>query len=337
MSQEANIESLAPRSDAMERAAPGSTVRLDQFGRAQRKQRSLWGNAWGQFRRHKLAMAGLVIFAIFLVMTVVGPIVYNVPHDEPQIGGLIPLTNLPPTLDHPMGTDSLGQDMLARILWGGRISLSVGLVAALLSVTVGTLIGAIAGFFGGFADSFLMRVTDMFISLPQLPLLLLITFLFSQSLQDFFQDTFGSANLGVFFMIVLVIGLLAWMSTARLVRASFLSVREKEFVEAARSMGATRSSLMFKHILPNVLSPIIVAATLEVGAAIITESALSFLGLGFPSNVPTWGRMLFEAKDYFEFSPHQALFPGMMIFLTVLAINYMGDGMRDALDPRKSQ
>jgi peptide/nickel transport system permease protein len=333
MSQEANIEAIAPRADSMERAAPGSAVRLDQFGRAQRKQRSLWGNAWRQFRRHKLAMAGLVVFSTFLVVTAIGPLLW----DEEVNAPFAYSAGLTPSLEHPMGTDSLGQDMLARILWGGRISLSVGLVAALLSVIVGTLIGAIAGFFGGFADSFLMRVTDMFISLPQLPLLLLITFLFSQSLQDFFQDTFGSANLGVFCMIVLVIGLLAWMSTARLVRASFLSVREKEFVEAARSMGATRSSLMFKHILPNVLSPIIVAATLEVGAAIITESALSFLGLGFPSNVPTWGRMLFEAKDYFEFSPHQALFPGMMIFLTVLAINYMGDGMRDALDPRKSQ
>jgi peptide/nickel transport system permease protein len=334
MSQEANIESIATRQDAgVAGPAAGAPIRLDQFGRAQRKQRSLWGNAWRQFRRHRLAMVGMIVFGFFLLITFIGPLLWDKEVNSPFAYS----SGLTPSAEHPMGTDSLGQDMLARILWGGRISLSVGLVAALISVTVGTLLGAIAGFFGGFADSALMRLTDMFISLPQLPLLLLITFLFSRSLQNFFQDTFGSANLGVFCMIVVVIGLLAWMSTARLVRASFLSVREKEFVEAARSMGATRASLMFKHILPNVLSPIIVAATLEVGAAIITESALSFLGLGFPSNVPTWGRMLFEAKDYFEFSPHQALFPGMMIFLTVLAINYMGDGLRDALDPRKSQ
>ena len=333
MSQEANIEAIAPRSEPTERATPGSDVRLDQLGRVQRKQRSLWGNAWRQFRRHKLAMAGMVVFGLFLLITLFGPLVWQEEVNAPFAYS----SGLTPSADHPMGTDSLGQDMLARILWGGRISLSVGLVAALISVVVGTLIGAIAGFFGGAADSILMRVTDMFISLPQLPLLLLITFLFSQSLQKFFQRTLGSANLGIFLMIVVVIGLLAWMSTARLVRASFLSVREKEFVEAARSIGATRSSLMFRHILPNVMSPIIVAATLEVGAAIITESALSFLGLGFPSTVPTWGTMLFQAKDYFQFSPHQALFPGMMIFLTVLAINYMGDGMRDALDPRKTQ
>ncbi|MBA2277109.1 MAG: ABC transporter permease [Chloroflexia bacterium] len=337
MSREANIEAIGPRAepaDTPELApAAGAAIRLDQYGRSQRKQRSLWGNAWRQFRRHKLAMAGMVVFALFTLVTFLGPVIYGEKVNAPFAYS----SGLTPSSDHWMGTDSLGQDMMARILWGGRISIAVGLVAALISVVLGTLVGAIAGFFGGAADSILMRITDMFISLPQLPLLLLITFLFKDSLVRFFQSTFGSGNFGVFFMIVVVIGLLAWMSTARLVRASFLSVKEKEFVEAARSMGATRGSLMFRHILPNVMSPIIVAATLEVGAAIITESALSFLGLGFPSNVPTWGRMLFEAKDYFEFSPHQALFPGMMIFLTVLAINYMGDGLRDALDPRKTQ
>ncbi len=178
MSQETNIESIAPRSEPMERATPGASVRLDQFGRSQRKQRSLWGNAWRQFRRHKLAMAGLVVFGLFLLITLFGPLLWNEKVNAPFAYD----SGLTPSTDHPMGTDSLGQDMLARILWGGRISLSVGLVAALISVVVGTLIGAIAGFFGGAADSILMRVTDMFISLPQLPLLLLITFLFSQSL-----------------------------------------------------------------------------------------------------------------------------------------------------------
>jgi peptide/nickel transport system permease protein len=241
-----------------------------------------------------------------------------------------------PSLSNPMGTDSLAQDVLARVLYGGRISISVGLVAAFVAISLGTIVGALAGFFGGFLDNLLMRITDLFISLPQLPLLLLITFLFRESMQNFAEEYFGSRNVGVFILIVVVIGCLAWMPTARLVRASFLSVKEKEFVEAARSVGATRSMLISRHILPNVLSPIIVAATLEVGGAIITESALSFLGLGFPSDVPTWGQMLFQAKDYLEFAPHEALFPGTLIFLTVLAINYIGDGLRDALDPRKS-
>jgi peptide/nickel transport system permease protein len=307
-----------------------SRLRLDQA--RVRPQRSLWNNAWRQFRRHKLAMAGLVIFVSFLLITMIGPFVYGRPVNSPFEYD----TSQTPSLSNLMGTDSMGQDILARILYGGRISLAVGLVAAFVAILIGTLVGAIAGFFGGFLDGFLMRVTDLFLALPNLPLLLLITFLFGQSMRNFGDDVFGSTTVGIFLLIVIVIGGLAWMQTARLVRASFLSVKEKEFVEAARSIGANQSSLIFKQILPNVLSPIIVAATLEVGAAIITESSLSFLGLGFPSDVPTWGRMLFEAKDYIQMSPHEALIPGAMIFLTVLAINYMGDGLRDALDPRKS-
>ncbi len=298
-----------------------------------RKQRSLWGNAWRQFRRHKLAMAGLVVFIGFVFATFVGTAIYPKEIDEIDFS----ITSGALTWDHPFGTDSLGQDILARILWGGRISIAVGLTAAAVAIILGTMIGAIAGFFGGFADSALMRITDLFISLPQLPLLLMISYLFKQPIGDFFEDATGSRTLGIFILIVIVIGALSWMPTARLVRASFLSAKEKEFVEAARSIGATRSSLIFKHILPNVMSPIIVAATLGVGAAIITESALSFLGLGFPSDIPTWGSMLYEAKDRISFAPHEAMFPGLMIFLTVLSINYIGDGLRDALDPRKSQ
>ncbi|HWV34302.1 MAG TPA: ABC transporter permease [Thermomicrobiales bacterium] len=297
-----------------------------------RPQRSLWNNAWRQFRHHRLAMAGLIVFLAFILITALGPFFYQRPVNSPFEYD----TSMSPSLDHLLGTDSLGQDILARILYGGRISLAVGIVAALVAIGIGTFIGAMAGFFGGFADSVLMRLTDLFLALPQLPLLLLITFLFGQSMKNFGDRVFGSPTIGIFLLIVVVIGVLAWMQTARLVRASFLSVKEKEFVEAARSIGATRSSLIFKQILPNVLSPIIVAATLEVGAAIITESSLAFLGLGFPSDVPSWGRMLYEAKDYLQMSPHEALIPGTMIFLTVLAINYMGDGLRDALDPRKS-
>ncbi len=296
-----------------------------------RPTRSLWNNAWRQFRKHRLAMAGLVVFAFLILAVLIGPLVWPEKVNDPFAFD----TGESPSLSHPMGTDSLGQDILARILYGGRISLAVGLVAAFVAISLGTIIGAVAGFFGGFVDSLLMRITDLFISLPSLPLLLLITFLFKESMQNFAEDRFGSRNFGVFLLVVLVIAILAWMPTARLVRASFLSVKEKEFVEAAKSIGATRGLLMGKHILPNVLSPIIVAATLEIGGAIITESALSFLGLGFPSDVPTWGQMLFQAKDYLELYPHEALFPGTLIFITVLSVNYIGDGLRDALDPRK--
>jgi peptide/nickel transport system permease protein len=310
---------------------PDRAKRLDSLQLS--KQRSLWSNAFSQFRRHRLAMAGLIVFIFLLFATFLGSAIYPRQIDEIDFS----LTSGTLTWSHPFGTDSLGQDLLARILWGGRISLAVGLVAAAVAVTLGTAIGALSGFFGGAVDSALMRLTDLFISLPQVPLLLVISFLYKQSFYNFFDRRFGDGTIGIFVLIVSVIGILNWMPTARLVRASFLAMKEKEFVEAARSIGATRPILMFRHILPNVMSPIIVAATLGVGAAIITESALSFLGLGFPSDVPTWGSMLYDAKDRFDYAPHEALFPGAMIFLTVLAINYIGDGLRDALDPRKTQ
>ena len=324
--------SAPARSVSAERPGPALPDLSSAALVAAKDQRSLWGNAWRQFRKHKLAMAGLVLFSFMLLATFVGSPLY--PQEIDEIDFSVSGAGL--SSAHPFGTDSLGRDLLARMLWGGRISLAVGLIAALVAILVGTAIGAIAGFFGGTADTILMRFTDLFISLPQVPLLLVISFLYRDAFYGLFQDRTGSGVLGIFVLIVVVIGLLSWMPTSRLVRASFLSTKEKEFVEAAESMGATRTSRIFRHILPNVMSPIIVAATLGVGAAIITESALSFLGLGFPSDVPTWGSMLLEAKDRLEFAPHEALFPGMMIFLTVLSINYIGDGLRDALDPRKT-
>ena len=295
-------------------------------------QRSLWGDAWRQFRKHKLAMAGLMLFVFMLLATFVGSPLYAQRIDAIDFS----VSGSGISMAHPFGTDSLGRDILARMLWGGRISLAVGIIAASVAILLGTTIGAIAGFVGGITDTSLMRLTDLFISLPQVPLLLVISFLYKQAFYDFFQHRTGSGVTGIFLLIVFVIGLLNWMPTTRLVRASYLSTKQKEFVEAAEAMGSSRASQMFRHILPNVMSPIIVAATLGVGAAIITESALSFLGLGFPSDIPTWGSMLYEAKDRFEIAPHEAIFPGMMIFLTVLSINYIGDGLRDALDPRKT-
>jgi len=339
MSQEADLNVVrplgarTPRADGVVVPAPPRGGLAGTAEPKARKHRSLWGNAWRQFRRHRLAMVGLVVFVTLVLATFLGSALYGRAIDQPF--------EYDPSLgfnrDNLLGTDSLGQDVLARVLWGGRISIAVGLTAALVAIVLGTAVGSIAGFFGGVADTLLMRVTDMFISLPQLPLLLLISYLFRKSVVDLFDQRFGSPLMGYFTLIVVVISFLNWMPTARLVRASFLAAKEKEFIEAARSIGATRSSLMLKHILPNVLSPIIVAATLGIGAAIITESTLSYLGLGFPSDVPTWGRMLNDAQQYLQLSPHEALVPGFFIFITVLAINYIGDGLRDALDPRKTQ
>jgi peptide/nickel transport system permease protein len=234
-----------------------------------------------------------------------------------------------PSLSHPLGTNDLGQDQLARLLFGGRISLTVGLAAMGVAMSVGTLVGAIAGFYGGRIDTFLMGVTNLFLSLPQLPLLLLIVYLFRDSLK-----TLVGPEWGIFILVVLVIGLLNWMSVARLVRGQFLKLREMEFISAARALGASPWRLIWVHLLPNVFGVMIVAATLAVANGIITESTLSFLGLGFPPDLPTWGQMLFKAKDYLTTAPFMALFPALAIFLTVMSINYIGDGLQDALNPK---
>jgi len=254
------------------------------------------------------------------------PLLYRVPIDEIDFKAKLKS----PSRAHPLGTDDLGQDLLARMLYGGRISLAVGVAAMLIAISVGTAVGAVAGQVGGAVDNALMRVTDLFLSLPQLPLLLLIVYLF----RDVLKKALGPET-GVFVLIVVVIGGLRWMPVARLVRAQFLSLREKEFVEAARVLGAAPLRQVVRHILPNAVGPVIVAGSLDVAAAILAESSLSFLGLGFPPDIPTWGRILFDAKDNLDFAPHWAIFPGTAIFLTVLSINYIGDGLRDALDPRK--
>ncbi len=287
----------------------------------------MWGDTWRRFRRHRLAMAGAAMFLALTAATLVGPFVYRLGINTIDFHASM----VGPSRAHPLGTNDLGQDMLARILSGGRISIAVGITAMLMSVFLGTLVGSIAGFFGRTADLVLMRVTDVFLSLPQLPLLLLVIYLFRERL----TQTFGP-QVGIFWLIVAVIGGLNWMSTARLVRASFLSVKEKEFVEAARGLGVGTGRQIFRHILPNVLSPVIVAATLSVGSAIIAESTLSFLGLGFPPDVPTWGRLLYDAQNYLDLAPHMALFPGLAICLTVLSVNYVGDGLRDAIDPTRT-
>ena len=290
-------------------------------GRA--KPYSIGGEAWRRFRRHRLALAGAIILAVIVLAVLVGPWAWPVPINDIDFGARL----AGPSLAHPFGTDDLGQDLLARMLYGGRISLAVGFAAMLIAVFIGILIGALAGISRGSIDAALMWFTDLFLSLPQLPLLLLIIYLFRDALK-----ALVGVEAGIFIMIVAVIG---GMPVARLVRAQFLSLREKEFVEAARALGVSQLRLVVRHILPNALGPVIVAGTIDVAAAIIAESTLSFLGLGFPPDIPTWGRILFDARDYLDVAPHWAIFPGMAIFLAVLSINYIGDGLRDALDPRR--
>ncbi len=304
-----------PASPTVE-AAAGARVRPFSPGR----------EAWRRFRRHRLAVASAVVLGAMVLLVLFGPLIWRVPINEIDFTARL----AGPSLKHPLGTDDLGQDLFARMLYGGRISLAVGLAAMLVAITVGVIVGAIAGISRGSVDAALMWVTDLFLSLPQLPLLLLVIYLF----RDTLKDAFGP-ELGVFILIVAVIGAFRWMPVARLVRAQFFSLREKEFVEAARALGASTPRTVVRHILPNSLGPVIVAGTIDVAAAIIAESTLSFLGLGFPPDIPTWGRLLFDAKDYLDIAPHWALFPGAAIFLAVLTINFIGDGLRDALDPRK--
>lgn len=296
-------------------------------GDAPIRSHSFWGgSAWHRFCRHRLALLGMVILGAIVTAVLLGPWIWQIPIDDIDLTARLN----GPSFRHPFGTDDLGQDLLARMLYGGRISVAVGVSAMLIAVVVGVIVGAIAGVAPGSVDTAVMWLTDLFLSLPQLPLLLLVIYLFRDSLKSL-----AGPEVGIFILIVVVIGGFRWMPLARLVRAQFLSLRETEFVEAARAVGASPLRLVVRHILPNSLGPVIVAGTIDVSAAIIAESTLSFLGLGFPPDIPTWGRILFDAKDHLDVAPHWALFPGTLIFLTVLSINYLGDGMRDALDPRE--
>jgi peptide/nickel transport system permease protein len=238
------------------------------------------------------------------------------------------MRNQGPSFAHPLGTDQLGRDMLARMMFGGRISLAVGTVAMLVAIFIGTAVGVLAGYFRRI-DGLLMRLTDLFLALPLLPLLLVMIFLF----RDPVAGVLGP-RLGTFLLIVMAIGLTSWMQAARVVRGEVLALKEREFVLAARSIGTPSRRIIIRHILPNVLSPVLVAATLGIAAAIITESVLSFLGLGFPPDFPTWGRLLYDGIAEIRTYPERVMWPGIAISITVLSVNYIGDGLRDALDPR---
>ncbi len=286
--------------------------------------RSLWSDVWSQFSTHIGAVAGTIVFLLIILAVIFGPMIHDV---DPQFLNIRD-KNQGMSWAHPMGTDNLGRDMFAQVLAGGRVSLAVGVTAMLLSLVIGALVGVLAGYFKKL-DGPLMRMTDLFLALPLLPLLLVIIMLF----RDTLRAAFGPET-GIFLLIVFVIGITSWMQTARIVRGDVLALKEREFVLAAQSIGTPSRRIITRHVLPNVLSPIMVSATLGVAHAIITESALSFLGLGFPSDFPTWGRLLYDGANFMTLNPERVFWPGLAISLTVLSVNYVGDGLRDALDPR---
>ena len=279
------------------------------------RPRSQWRLAGERFAQHRLALVSIFVLVALALLSAFAPFIS--PYD-PERTRLLDIYERP-SLSHPFGTDSLGRDLATRILYGGRVSLSVGVLAVTVAISFGTLVGMLAGYYGKWVDTVLMRFVDMMFSFPRLFLLII------------FGVFFKGMTLGV---IVLVLGLLSWMTTSRLVRAQFLSLKEREFVLAARAVGVRDWRIILRHLLPNALAPIIVAATLGVASAIISESTLSFLGLGIQPPTPSWGNMLRDATSDMEKAPWLAIFPGLAIFLAVVSINFIGDGLRDALDPR---
>ena len=276
--------------------------------------RSLWSMVWLRLRRHRLAICALCVLAMIVLLVLIGPILSPHSYDKVRLRERLQ----EPSSVHWLGTDELGRDALARLLQGGRISLLVGVSAALLSSLLGIFIGAVAGYYGKLTDTLLMRGTDIMLSIPNIPLLLILS-------------RFVGGSVWGIVTILMVFG---WMSLARIVRGSILSLREIEFVDAARVAGARPRRILFLHIVPNTLAPILVYTTLNIGYAILAESSLSYLGLGIQPPVPSWGNMLLNAQQHMGEAPWLALFPGLMIFLSLLSINFLGDGLRDALDPR---
>ncbi|AXX97474.1 ABC transporter permease [Profundibacter amoris] len=286
--------------------------------------RSQWWDIWDQFRHHKGAMLASFVFLSILFIVVFGKFLWPIDPAYNNFGAM----DQRPSLAHPLGTDGLGRDALAQMIQGGRTSIAVGMTAMLLALFLGTLVGVLSGYFRRL-DGILMRITDLFLALPLLPLLLVMMMLFREPL----SAAFGP-EMGIFILMVSAIGITSWMPTARIVRGDVLALKEREFILSAQSIGTTPSKMITRHILPNVMSPIMVSATLGIANAIITESALSFLGLGFPPDFPTWGRLLNDAAEYLQIYPERVIWPGLAISLTVLSVNYIGDGLRDALDPR---
>ncbi|MDZ5255078.1 oligopeptide ABC transporter permease [Clostridium sp. LIBA-8841] len=287
------------------------------------KIESPWTVAFKRLKKNKLALSGLFILLILVAIAIFGPMLY--PHDHLTIDLL--KTNQPPSAQHWLGTDGSGRDVLARLMYGGRYSLSIGIVAVGISIVIGTTLGILAGYYGGFIDSLIMRIVDVFMCFPFLSLLIMVSAIMS--------DLKIPPEYRIF-VVMFIIGALSWTSTCRMVRGMVLSLREQEFMQAAEALGLSDARKMFLHLLPNTLAVIIVSATLGIGGAILTESSLSFLGLGVTPPTPTWGNMIQTAQDYYTLTNRWWLWipPGICIFLTVISINIFGDGLRDALDPK---
>lgn len=273
-----------------------------------------WQIAWRRFKKHRIAMAGGTVILLFIAAAIFASVLTPYAFDQLDLYN----RKVPPSLAHPLGTDELGHDVLTRLLYAGRISLTVGFSAAMAAAIFGTLVGGVSGYYGGILDNVLMRFTDIMFSIPDLPILIVLA------------RYMGGSVLGI----VMVLSAFAWMGTARLVRGELLRLRVMDFSDAARALGASDARILFRHLVPNALAPVIVAATLTVGGAILSEAALSFLGIGIQPPTPSWGNMLQNAQDFIWSTPWLAVWPGAMIFLTVLCFNFLGDGLRDALDPR---
>ncbi len=293
---------------------PDSTSAESVTLATQRATRTYWQDVWLRLRHHRVALVALVVFGLIILYSIIGPLFSAYSISKTDLRGRL----LAPSAAHYFGTDELGRDIALRIMVGGRISLLIGFSVSLISLGIGLVIGALSGYLDGFVDSLLMRFTDIMLSIPSLPLLLILS-----------RYGGGSA-----LSIILILSAFSWMGLARIVRGTILSIKRRDFVEAARMTGARNGRIMLRHILPSTLAPVIVNATLTLGFAIIAESSLSYLGLGVQPPTPTWGQMLIGAQQYMESAPWLALIPGMFLFVTLLCINFLGDGLRDALDPK---
>jgi peptide/nickel transport system permease protein len=304
-----------------------------------------WTLAWRRFRKHKAAVISLVGMIAILLYIWFGGLVFSRGLCTP-IGEYLTLEAYancndisiklqPPSTAHPFGTDTIGRDILARTIYGGQISLTIGLFAAIVEVFIGVLVGAIAGYFGGWVDDVLMRITEAMLVIPSLFLLIVLSKAFGGRVPPI--ELFGRTFSGSVVVIILVIGFTSWMYLARIVRANVLSLKELDYISASRALGVSDARIIFKHLLPNTIAPIIVSATLGVANSISSEAYVSFLGLGVQTPTASWGNMLESAEKFIQSAPWLWFFPGLMILLTVLCINFVGDGLRDALDPRSTR
>ena len=284
---------------------------------------------WRRFRRHKMALFGVITLILLVAYAFGGALIFSEGYANHTDTTLRLNT---PSTEHPFGTDTIGRDILARTIYGGQISILIGLIAVIIETLVGIIVGALAGYYGGLVDSILMRITEAMLNIPEIFLLIVMAKFFGGKIPG--VDVFGRTYSGSVIVIVVIIGLTSWMYLARIVRAEFLSLKENDFILAARATGTSNSEIIFRHILPNSMAPIVVSATLGVANAILAEAYISFLGLGVQPPTATWGNMLDGANNYLESAPWLWFFPGLLILLTVLSINFLGDGLRDALDPR---